>query len=241
MFSYSVYVLFGILPSFLWLLYYLKKDTNPEPKVKILKVFIGGAISAIFAALIEILLLKNVFQVNNCPWLPYWVSLLYVFLIVALIEETLKYLAVKIIIFRDMHFDEPIDSMIYLITSAMGFAALENVLLFFSEGMSPTDTFLVAIFRFLGATFLHALCSGIFGFFISLSFTKIRKRKILFLVGFSTAVLLHAAYNFSIIQLNSIFKFVLPACVLMCLMFFLSIGVRKLKNTKSICKIQEKS
>ncbi len=235
MISYSIYILFGILPSIIWLLYYLRKDTNPEPKAKVLKVFIAGAMSAVFAAFFEILLLKNTFQAQNYPNSPYWIFLLCVFLVVALIEESLKYLAVKIAIFQDMHFDEPIDSIIYLITSAMGFAALENVLLFFSESMSPVDTFLIAVFRFLGATFLHALCSGIFGFFIALSFQKIKNRKSIFFAGFSIAVLLHTAYNFFIIKLNNILKFILPACILMCFMFFLSIGLRKLKNTKSIC------
>src|SRR3989344_8310003 len=35
-----LYLLFGTLPSFIWLLYYLKKDLHPEPKKTILKIFL---------------------------------------------------------------------------------------------------------------------------------------------------------------------------------------------------------
>ena len=46
-------LILGFIPSLVWLLYYLRKDVNPEPNRLILKVFIGGMLVAPFAAVAE--------------------------------------------------------------------------------------------------------------------------------------------------------------------------------------------
>ena len=46
----------------------------------------------------------------------------------ALIEEYVKYFMVKVGGFRNRELDEPCDIMIYMIIAALGFAALENIL-----------------------------------------------------------------------------------------------------------------
>ncbi len=50
---YPLYIFLGILPSIIWLLYYLKKDTHPEPRLMILKIFFWGMLSALPAIFIE--------------------------------------------------------------------------------------------------------------------------------------------------------------------------------------------
>lgn len=37
--SLAIYLIAGVLPCFLWLLFYLKRDRHPEPKKEIAKVF----------------------------------------------------------------------------------------------------------------------------------------------------------------------------------------------------------
>ena len=162
---------------------------------------------------------------------------IYVFLGIALVEETFKYLVVRRKIINHPEFDEPTDIMLYMIISALGFAALENFLILLPL-VSPfkfLETFVVSGFRFVGATFLHALASGIFGYFLALSFFEPQNRTKLFLKGLFTAVFLHGLYNLSIIEIDNGFKFVIPVIILFGLIIFVSLGFKKVKKLKSIC------
>ncbi|MBL7156433.1 MAG: PrsW family intramembrane metalloprotease [Candidatus Pacebacteria bacterium] len=236
--NYPIYLLFGIAPSLIWLCYYLKKDPHPESKEIILRVFLLGMGSAVFAAGIEnfisSFILFNIFPEANITILA---QILYIFLGIAFVEEFTKYFAVKnkyIIVkktlLEEKDFDEPLDVMIYMIVSALGFAAVENTLLFFSGNPALLETFFISGLRFAGATFLHTLCSGIIGYFIALSFYKKRKRKIFSIIGLSIATLLHGLYNFSIIKIKGNEKFLIPIFVLIGSSIFISFAFKRLIN-----------
>ncbi len=230
---YLFYIVLGIAPSIIWLLFYLKKDKKPEPKSKILQVFGGGIAAAILAAITETIILKKLLGLET---LDRTAKIIFIFLIIAFIEEILKYLIVRLLVFKDSELDEPIDIVIYMIIAALGFAALENVFLFFSERLQIFETVLVAALRFVGATFLHALSSGILGFFIALWFSKNKKNVILLFTGVSFSVILHALYNFFIIKTNSFWRFALPGILLVFLASFLGFCFKKLKSMKSVCQ-----
>ena len=70
--------------------------------------------------------------------------------------------------------DEPIDAVIYMITVALGFSALENAL--FLSNLISTSSFAQSIItgnsRFLGATLLHVASSAAVGVMIGLSYYK---------------------------------------------------------------------
>lgn len=231
--NYLFYIILGIAPSIIWLLFYLKKDKKPEPKGKILQVFGGGVVAALLAATTETIILKKLVGLEVLSRVT---KIIFIFLIIAFIEEILKYLIVRFLVFKNSELDEPIDIVIYMIIAALGFAALENVFLFFSEELQIFETVLVAALRFVGATLLHALSSGIFGFFIALSFLNPKKRPMLLFAGILLSVILHALYNFFIIKTDSFWRFALPGALLICLISFLGFCFKKLKNMKSVCK-----
>lgn len=121
------------------------------------------------------------------------------FLVIGLIEEYSKYLPVKFLITKRPAFNEPVDAMIYMMTAALGFAALENVLFIFPifhdsilEGLEVTAN------RFLGANLLHALSSGIVGFFFARAFFH-PKRHHFIALGIALAALLHTFFNYLIL------------------------------------------
>ncbi|TSD03010.1 MAG: hypothetical protein Greene071436_359 [Parcubacteria group bacterium Greene0714_36] len=117
------------------------------------------------------------------------------FFVIALIEEYVKYLPVKIFIERRRDFDEPVDAMIYMMTSAMGFAALENALFLFPVARESVFAGLeISTNRFLGANLLHALSSGILGFFLARAWFHPHRRHFTAL-GIVTASLFHTAFN----------------------------------------------
>jgi len=234
--TYPMCIIFGVLPSFIWLTYYLRKDVHPESNRMILKIFFYGMLIAFPAILLEMGFSDGLTRFNIPPFL---ISILGAFIGVALVEEGLKYLIVKEKVLKNSEFDEPVDTMLYMIIAALGFAALENILIMFSLGpvFLFRDIFVTSSFRFLGATFLHTLCSATVGFFLALSFCEVRYREKLLALGLFIAVLLHGLYNFSIMELEGKLAFLIPVLILIGLAIFVTFGFRRLKKLKSICKI----
>jgi RsiW-degrading membrane proteinase PrsW (M82 family) len=187
------YLLLAFLPPVLWLLFYLREDRHPEPKRLLLAAFIGGMAAAVLAIVVEITVLGQsgllTFEGRTVR------TALLIFLAIALIEEYLKYLPVKFLIEKRGDFDEPVDAMIYMMTSALGFAALENALFLLPIFHSSVPAGLaITVNRFLGANLLHALSSGLVGFFLSRAWFHPHRRHFIAL-GVIGASLLHALFN----------------------------------------------
>lgn len=234
--TYSLYIILGLIPSAVWLLFYLRKDSHPESSSMILKIFFYGMIAAVPVALIEIGF-QDLLRGFEMSELLYYV--VYLFLGVAFFEEFIKFLVVRGKVLTSAALDEPVDVMLYMIIAALGFAAAENILILFSLG--PTfliaETISITAFRFIGATFLHALCSGLVGFFLALSFYQLNKRNWFLALGLVIATLLHGLYNFSIIRNTSGEGFIIPLLILISLAAFVTFAFKQLKKIKSICKI----
>ena len=227
--TFSLLLIFGLAPSIVWLLFYLRKDTHPEPNAMILKVFFWGMVAAIPAIAIELGILFGLSKIN----FPQQILLfLYVFGGVALVEEGLKYLVVRWKVLHNPAFDEPIDFILYMIIAALGFAALENMIILLGITHAWTFSQVAALtgLRFVGATFLHALASGAFGYFVLLSFSDPSKKYLYFFSGLGISTLLHGLFNLSIIEVEGIAKFALPLLIVLGLAFFVSFGFRKFKK-----------
>lgn len=192
MINYFLFFIFGILPSIVWLLFYLAKDPHPEPRGKILSIFFLGFLFSFVAFSFE----------GFFSFLIYDIFLLTIFF--ALIEEFLKFLPFPLFVQKSKEYEEPVDAMIYLITSAMGFSAGENILWFFFSGeISFKEIVDVAISRFLSSTFLHALSSGFFGFLLGWAFFLKNKKRIYF-EGLLLATFFHALYNLLIEEISDV-------------------------------------
>lgn len=243
--NYIIFIIFGLLPSIIWLLFFLRKDSHPEPKRQVIKIFLWGMLITLPAIFIE----KGSFDVAKMLNLPY---IFYIFLGIAGTEEILKYSVVRYKVLNDPEFDEPLDAMLYMIIAALGFAAIENILILFISPFNFLEMLFVSIFRFVGAVFLHTLCSGSLGYFLSLSFFDTKNRTKLFISGILMAILAHGFFNFSItkiegsleiennliiIKSQSTFYFftILLIAILIGLAIFVLSGFNKLKKMKSVC------
>ena len=227
---------FGFLPSIIWLLFYLRKDAHPESNKMVLKVFLLGILSGFFAIVLE-----KGFQKTQSVFLASlnFSSIFSIFLGGALIEELVKYGAAKFGTYRNKELDEPVDFILYMIIAALGFAALENVLVLtnYHPILTSSKAIELMFWRFISATFLHALCSGLFGFFLALSFFKTKKRKLYLILGIVISTSLHGFYNWSIMNIEGMNKFIIPLIIIGGLSIFLSYGFKKLKKLKSICNL----
>ncbi|MEK7659417.1 MAG: PrsW family glutamic-type intramembrane protease [Patescibacteria group bacterium] len=187
-----ILITLGFLPSIVWLLIFLKKDPRPEPRYLIIKVFLFGIIIAPVVVLLEAMV-SEVFRsrlVSNAAIF---------FTLAAFIEEYMKYWVVKNSVMAKPDFDEPHDSIIYMITAALGFAAMENILIAFKvypEGFGAALG--IISLRFTGATLLHALASGIMGYFLGLAWFFYHFKKQIVAFGLILASFLHLIFNYLI-------------------------------------------
>ena len=111
----------GLIPALFWLAFWLREDEiHPEPKGVIALAFVAGMASVLVALPLELLLAHYVPEgvIRVVLW--------------AASEELVKYWAASYSAFHhNRNFDEPVDAMIYLISAALGFSAVENALFIF--------------------------------------------------------------------------------------------------------------
>lgn len=236
-YRYIFYIIFGILPSLVWLFYYLGKDLHPEPKRMILKVFLWGALVTVPVFFVQVGLKILLEKADLSPLVT---SVIYWFLIIALSEEVFKYLVVRTKVLHNSCMDEPMDIMIYMVVAALGFAALENTLYLFMpvDQLSFNDligrTMILSFVRFIGATFLHTLCSAVIGYSVAISCKDQKNKYLEVMFGIIIAVGLHGLYNFSMMMLEGDLSYILPIVTLIILAIFAFWGFEKLKKEKSV-------
>ncbi len=209
----------GVLPALVWLWYWTREDKlHPEPRRLLLLAFIVGGISVLLAIPLQHLAREILgASTMSAPLIIAWAG----------IEESLKYLVALIAILWRKAVDEPIDMLIYMLTVALGFSAVENTLFLISP--IATDGLVTAVvtgnFRFFGATLLHLLSSSVVGIMLALSFYKASMMRINYtIVGVILAIILHAVFNLFILSSTGggvvkVFAFVWIGIVILLLFF----------------------
>ncbi len=185
-------LLAGLVPSLLWLWFWLKEDNlHPEPRKVVAVAFLAGCVAVVIAIILE----KCVQEVVGDTALRYTIW--------AGIEEVVKFATVIAVAFHSDILDEPIDAMIYCITVALGFAALENSLFILNPlhlGQFATSI-ITGNLRFMGATLVHVVSSATIGFMVGLSFYRGTVAKLCAIFfGCVLATVLHTSFNLAILQ-----------------------------------------
>lgn len=214
----------GFVPVFIWLWFLEHEDKNPEPHKLTLYAFLSGMLAVVVVIPLEFLVARTIQDENLMIIL--W----------AAIEEIVKFAIVYIIVLQRIENDEPIDSLMYLIVTALGFAALENTLYILDPIFSGnfSEAWITGNFRFMGATLLHVVSSSIIGIALGFAYYKNLSDKRLYLFfALVGATLLHAAFNLTIIIYDGTsnvmisFYTVWIACVILLLFFE---KIKKIKN-----------
>ncbi len=205
----------GVLPALLWLAFWHRQDrARPEPRRLVALAFLSG----MAAVLLVIPLERAAAAAVTGPLLiALW----------SVIEEVAKFGAAYAAVLRRREMDEPVDAVVYLITVALGFAALENALFLLGPigSGSIVESVVTGNFRFFGATLLHTLASATVGVAMALSFYRREWfRRIAVFWGLILAVALHALFNLSILKSNGtgtllVFLFVWLGIIAILLLF----------------------
>jgi len=215
----------GILPALFWLWFWLREDKdNPEPKPLIVLAFFGGVLAVVLSFIAERIIDKNFFSAQ---------SILFFVIVTPAIEELFKFFTANFLVLQRPDDDEPIDPMIYMITVALGFAAVENAMFIldpfingqFSLGLATSNL------RFVGASLLHIIASATVGTFIGLTFYKTYLKKFATVLGLILAIALHGTFNFFIMKGSGVEKIVTFGGVWICVVFLIFI-FEKIKRLK---------
>ena len=183
----------GVCPALVWLFFWLMEDRcEPEPKRYIFYSFFAGMVVVIPTLILQSIAQQYLDQ-NSLGLLGVW----------ALIEESMIFVAAYIVALRVYVYDEPVDAIIYLVTAALGFSALENALFLWPQ-IVQGDVFrslALGESRFLGATLVHTLSSSTVGIALAISFSKpAAVRKLYAVCGIILATILHTTYNYFILS-----------------------------------------
>lgn len=205
----------GVIPALIWLFFWTHEDRkNPEPKSMLALAFIGGIIAVFISLFLEKyiyglglkgLIASSIFA-KIIPWFEAVsaqakISIDKILLVVVFapaIEEIAKFVMAYILVLRSDEDDEPLDPMIYMIATALGFAAIENML-FLINPFENRD-FVLSIFtgnmRFIGATLLHTISSAVIAMFISFHFFDSKIKKLFFvIIGITCSIVIHGVFN----------------------------------------------
>jgi RsiW-degrading membrane proteinase PrsW (M82 family) len=234
-FSIFFSILGGVLPALLWLWFWLKEDRlHPEPKMRIAISFICGSL-AVWPAIELERYFCQLISPGVC--LGGMVPGLFLIFIWAIIEELLKYLSAFLSSFwKNKYNDEPIDQVIYLLTVALGFSAIENTLFLINDisNNNLLSSLITGNLRFIGASLLHVLASGAIGVFLSFSFDSGKLSKIFHgLFGLMVAVTYHSIFNIFIMKSSNWGAFMV-FCFVWVSIFMLLAAFEKVKNLEKI-------
>ncbi len=127
------------------------------------------------------------------------------FVVAGFTEEGFKFLAFLLIIWRNIHFNEKFDGIVYAVFISMGFAGVENILYVYRGGNE------VALARALTAVPAHALFGVVMGYYLGLARFYLLKRKEYMMKALVYPLLLHGFYDFVLLsQYHLLLLFFVP-------------------------------
>lgn len=185
----------GVLPAIFWLWFWMHESNNhKEPKDVIFLSFVIGMIGVFVVYPLQKISF-NIFNLED--------GKLYAIYILAFIEEFIKFGGAWFIALKNKNvYDHPIDSFIYMMSVALGFAAMENTLFLLTPlfNNDMTATVMTGTARFMGASLLHVAASGVFSIFIGYSFYKRKLSKLSWaFIGLIVASTIHTIFNYIIV------------------------------------------
>lgn len=207
----GLYVLLSVIPALFIAAYVWKVDvTMQEPLPMLIITFVLGLLFAGFAAVINSVM-QDFFRL-----IPLVGLVLYFFLVVGPIEETVKWAAIRLYAYRSDTFDAVIDGAVYGAVAGLGFATIENTIYIArpylqataSGGGNPLQIALQSTFvrGFAGPG--HVIYSAFAGYYLGLAKFNPENRGPIVVKGLLIAVIIHGTYNSVVSNLEAITGFV---------------------------------
>lgn len=192
----GIKIFLAILPVFIFALYIYIHDNEKEPTNMLIKAFVFGMLIAIPCIYVESALSSAFYFLQK----SYITSLLYVFLVIALVEEGYKFLATYILFYHDKNVNYTFDMIVYTTFLGLGFAFFENIIYLRSLPIASV------ILRGFTAVPVHLSCGIIMGYYSSLMKTDKKNFKINLLKALLIPISIHAFYNYYLVYISSLIR-----------------------------------
>ena len=195
----GAFILLSVVPALLLAAYVWRTDvTMREPLGLLVGTFLLGVLFASFAAIL------NTYAGQFFRALPVVGMALFFYLIVGPVEETVKWLAIRLYAYRDDRFHAVIDGAVYGAMAGLGFATIENTLYIGQQyvdalqasGGSPIfgaalPTAFVRSFAGPG----HVIYSAFAGYYLGLAKFNPENAGPIAVKGIVIAAFIHGTYN----------------------------------------------
>lgn len=188
--EFLIFLVLAFSPGLFWAWFFVRKDIyRPEPKRLIAFTFFLGIVSTIPAGILnEIFIDESIFS-GNANLASVAMSMLFV---VGPVEELSKFMAVRLLAYKSLYFDEPGDGLVYSTAASLGFASLENLLYIMRFGPS------VMIVRAPLSTLAHVIFGTFWGRALGLRAQKTGSGLPSIIFGITLAALAHGLFNVAV-------------------------------------------
>ncbi|MDK2804571.1 MAG: protease PrsW [Peptostreptococcaceae bacterium] len=212
-------VILAVAPAITLVLFiYFFDKHDKEPISLLLKVFLFGALAVVPIVYVEDLLMTfNIF--------PGLASAFYVsFIVAGFTEEFFKRLVVMKIAFKNQHYSEKLDGIVYSVMASLGFATVENIMY---VAISFKDDIYVGITRAFLSVPAHMLFGISMGYYLSRSkyasstydANKYYKKSLI------VPMILHGTFNFILLSNHPLLIIVFIPY----LIYLWSVSIKRLK------------
>jgi RsiW-degrading membrane proteinase PrsW (M82 family) len=198
-----VFTLLSVVPALLLAAYLWYADvTTNEPLYLIAATFVLGILFAGFAGVVNSLITFGLESVGLAAGIVGFVAqVVFFFVVVGPVEESVKLLAVRLYAFRSRRFDAVIDGAVYGAVAGLGFATIENAIYISGqiEGISDPLNLAatggaIAVVRALAGPG-HVIYSAFAGYYLGLAKFNPDRAGPIVVKGLLIAALIHAVYN----------------------------------------------
>lgn len=181
-------LLIATAPVFILLAYvYYRDKYEKEPLKLLLEGLVAGGVICFPIIFFERLMAQVGEPLIDLQWAA-WNA----FMVASFVEELFKYLAIMILIWRNVNFNEKFDGIVYAVFVSLGFALVENVLYVVTRGGGVQ----VGLLRAITAVPAHAMFGVMMGYWIGKArFVRLNRLKYL-LLAFFFPFLFHGLYDF---------------------------------------------
>ena len=151
----------ALVPAALWMVFFYRQDRlEPEPKQYVIGVFVLGML---LCNAVAIPVIDGLFDVRSWLSTNTLTHIAGSILVIGIVQEFLKYAAVRYSVYMTPEFDERIDGVVYGTAAGLGFATVLNINYVIANG--GVDLY-VGVIRMAVTTLAQASFAGITGYFL---------------------------------------------------------------------------
>lgn len=189
-------VLLSLIPALVLAGWVYRADFSPEPITPVAVTFtLGGTLASVAA-------LTNAVTGPVLSTIPVVGAMLFFFLFVAPVEETVKWLAVRLYAYRHESFTSAIEGAVYGAVAGLGFATVENAI-YVVRGLLNAAQVGAPLIEATAATAVvrsligpgHVVFTAIAGYYLGLAKANPTNQGPIAMKGLLIASIAHATYN----------------------------------------------